>query len=204
MGNSVSSWSAPEAHKLPISFVDFNDEAPHALELQRYIAIFFLALGILLVITKTKTWLKASRSRAHHTYEKPLWYPHKDPILGLDTLLNLARAVNNHRFLEFTAELISRFGGTVTYLSLGQEAVYTIDPANLHTMLADRTSFHDFGHGPTRRKDFQPLFGNGIFNSDGALWKVRLKPVSCKWGGSNAPGRPSSTIAGHCDPFCLM
>jgi cytochrome P450 len=80
--------------------------------------------------------------------------------------------------LEFTAELISRFGGTVTYLSLGRQAVYTIDPANLHTMLADRTRFQDFGHGPTRKKGLQPLFGNGIFNSDGAVWKVRLKAFS--------------------------
>jgi hypothetical protein len=130
---------------------------------------------IIIVVAKPKTWFKIARSQALHAYNKPLWYPHKDPILGLDILLDLARAIYNHRFLAFTAELISRFGGTVTYLSLGRQAVYTIDPANLHTMLADRIRFQDFGLGPTRKKSLQPLFGNGIFNSDGAVWKVGLK-----------------------------
>ncbi|KAJ5151382.1 cytochrome P450 [Penicillium canariense] len=47
-------------------------------------------------------------------------------------------------------------------------------------MLTDRTRFQDFGLGPTRKKGLQPLFGNGIFNSDGAVWKRHrsiLRPI---------------------------
>lgn len=143
--------------------------------------LFFclFSLGFFLMVTKPKTWIKEICSPVFHTCKEPLWYPHKDPILGLDILFGLARAVYNHRFLEFTAELITRFDGTITYLSLGRQAVYTVDPVNLHTMLSDRSRFQDFGLGPTRKKSLQPLFGSGIFNSDGAVWKVCLKSFSC-------------------------
>ncbi|KAL2830860.1 cytochrome P450 [Aspergillus cavernicola] len=116
------------------------------------------------------TWFNTAPSSALRTHESPRWYPHKDPILGLDVLYDLAMAVFNHRFLEFTAELISRYGGTITYLTLGRQAIYTIDPVNVHAMLTDRTRYQDFGVG-SRKQSLKPLLGSGIFTSDGAIWK---------------------------------
>ncbi|KAL2869910.1 cytochrome P450 [Aspergillus lucknowensis] len=143
-------------------------------------------LAIFLSITLPKTqFQRKPSSPSPHTHAPPRWYPHKDPILGLDVLFDIAQSVYNHKFLTFTADLINRFNGTITYLSLGRQAVYTIDPANVHAMLADRTRCQDFGLGPTRRKNWKPLFGSGIFNSDGAVWKHHrstLRPVLSRAG----------------------
>ncbi|KAH8704943.1 cytochrome P450 [Talaromyces proteolyticus] len=180
MDNSSLASSAFVALRPLTSSVGNNYEFLPSVNRLSSLSIFVISLGIFLALTKSKIWLNKTGSPALSTYEKPLWYPHKDPILGLDVLFDLARAVYNHRFLEFTAEMISRFNGTITYLSLGRQAVYTVDPANLHAMLSDRIRFKDFGHGPTRRQSLQPLFGSGIFNSDGAVWKKHrstLRPM---------------------------
>ncbi|KAL4862407.1 cytochrome P450 [Aspergillus spectabilis] len=59
----------------------------------------------------------------------------------------------------------------LTYLSFGQQAVYTVDPVNVHAMLTDRMRHKDFGVGTPRKQSFKPLFGSGIVTSDGAVWK---------------------------------
>lgn len=146
--------------------------------------VSLIPVAIFLLFTLPKTQFQRKPSTSPHTHESPRWYPHKDPVLGLDVLFDIAQSVYNHRFLTFTADLINRFNGTITYLSLGRQAVYTINPANLHAMLADRTRCQDFGLGPTRRQNWKPLFGSGIFNSDGAIWKVSPGYLS-NYGASN-------------------
>jgi hypothetical protein len=118
----------------------------------------------------------AKYRRSQQKLFKPaLWYKHLDPILGLDVLWICAKAVAGNRLLEVTQNLLSPFGRTVSYLHLGRQAVLTIDPVNLKSMLSVR--FADFGLGGTRKNGLQPLFGTGIFNSDGEIWKVG-KPVN--------------------------
>ncbi|KAL9639446.1 MAG: hypothetical protein Q9164_000920 [Protoblastenia rupestris] len=53
----------------------------------------------------------------------------------------------------------------------------TSDPENVQRILA--SGFDDFDHGPTRRNAFGPLFGDGIFATDGAQWseaRALLRP----------------------------
>jgi hypothetical protein len=157
--NNSLLWSAGPG---PIPTVDHAQPVLHPL------IVLLIPVTILLAI------LPSLFQKPPQVYAKPRWYPHKDPILGLDVLFDIAQSVYNHRFLTFTADLINRFNGTITYLSLGRQAVYTIDPANIHAMLVDRTHSQDFGLGPTRRQNWKPLFGSGNFNSDGATWKVNI------------------------------
>jgi hypothetical protein len=56
---------------------------------------------------------------------------------------------------------------------LGKPNFFTADPKNIQAMLA--TQFNDFCLGHTRRDNFMPLLGNGIFTSDG---KVSNPPSS--------------------------
>lgn len=51
---------------------------------------------------------------------------------------------------------------------LGTPNFATVDPKNIQAMLA--TQFNDFCLGHTRRNNFFPLLGNGIFTSDGKSW----------------------------------
>ncbi|KAL3479517.1 cytochrome P450 [Aspergillus californicus] len=173
----TDTWSRPAISSVEVDYqpsLFLNTPSPIT-------AIAFLS-GICFLAIKPKIWFQGwfRWSRGSKWLETdsstpqrhgPRWYPHKDPILGLDVLYSLAIAVFNHRFLEFTAKLISRYGGTITYLTLGRQAVYTIDPVNMHAMLIDRTRSQDFGVGPSRKEGLKPLFGDGIFTSDGAAWK---------------------------------
>ena len=51
---------------------------------------------------------------------------------------------------------------------LGTPNFATVDPKNIQAMLA--TQFNDFCLGHTRKNNFAPLLGHGIFTSDGKSW----------------------------------
>ncbi|MCJ1265891.1 hypothetical protein MMC22_005773 [Lobaria immixta] len=53
--------------------------------------------------------------------------------------------------------------------SLNTTAIFTIDPNNLQAILS--TQFQDFSLGTTRRANFMPFLGHGIFTEDGDEWK---------------------------------
>lgn len=46
--------------------------------------------------------------------------------------------------------------------------VITVEPKNIQAMLA--TQFNDFYIGPARSGGFGPMFGPGIFTTDGERW----------------------------------
>ena len=60
---------------------------------------------------------------------------------------------------------------------MGSETIITNEPENLKALLA--TQFTDFEIGEQRRGNFFPMFGNGIFTSDGKAWehsRAMLRP----------------------------
>ncbi len=126
-------------------------------------AVYFLASSFL-----------ARRYHARKARElgcQPAWErPHRLP-LGIDLLWQVIQAdreqVVPQYFLNFYQQArrptwIQNFLGTMVYV--------TTDPKNIQALLA--TQFHDFEIGELRRKNFFPLFGNGIFTSDGKAWDV--------------------------------
>jgi hypothetical protein len=122
--------------------------------------------------------VKAQRQKLLLIYgcKAPTRYPHSGPPFGLDLLSILAKAVRKHRYLKTTQRLLEKHGNTVEYRILGNAAFITIDPENIKTVIAK-----NFGHyslGKQRKSEFQPFFGNGIFNSDGPVWEVSWKLVS--------------------------
>ena len=58
---------------------------------------------------------------------------------------------------------------TLVVRSLRKDAILTIEPENVKTILA--TKFQDYSLGETRRQAFVPVFGHGIFDTDGAAWE---------------------------------
>lgn len=98
--------------------------------------------------------------------EEPPFQKNRYP-LGID---NIMRALAADKEKLFPIDIIQRTVdvGAITYRysMLGNNNVFTADEKNIQAVLA--TQFSDFDLGPTRRGNFWPLLGNGIFTQDGA------------------------------------
>lgn len=159
---------------VPVLAIPHHDRAPDY-DVTRIGGTLILLITLIIGAQTVSTLLGGRNGLLQQDSKNPikrtLWYNHKDPILGLDILWRSAVAVHQGVLLEMTRAIIAPFGRTVSYLSLGRHAVLTIDPVNLKAMLSQR--FADYSLGGARKNGLQPLFGNGIFNSDGSTWKVR-------------------------------
>ena len=91
--------------------------------------------------------------------------PIKEPFLGLDFLWETLRAAKEGRYLPFIWERFQKCGNTFVTRRLLYETVHTIDPDNLKHILS--TDFHSFRLSDVRVKAMGPLFGNGIFTTEG-------------------------------------
>ncbi|KAG6180225.1 hypothetical protein E4U27_002898 [Claviceps purpurea] len=91
----------------------------------------------------------------------------KEPILGLDLTRKQLRAAKAHKTLEEATERFKKYGNTFRSRQFLQSTIMTIEPDNIKTVLA--LKFDDYGIGH-RLKDFGPLLGSGIFDTDGQHW----------------------------------
>ncbi|KAL4203313.1 hypothetical protein AMTRI_Chr01g103410 [Amborella trichopoda] len=100
--------------------------------------------------------------------------PKAYPILG-----NLIEFVlNRHRFLEWMTEMLSRSPTqTVTLRRLGGvRGIVTANPLNVEYML--KNNFENYPKGPKFISLLHDFIGDGIFNSDGDMWKIQRKMAS--------------------------
>ncbi|KAL6231345.1 hypothetical protein BDW75DRAFT_243987 [Aspergillus navahoensis] len=91
----------------------------------------------------------------------------KDPFLGLDTIPGTIRAIRGHRILQRGCELFREYGNTSRVKELHRNAILTIEPENIKTILSLRFADYGISH---RLKPFKPLLGEGIFTTDGEHW----------------------------------
>lgn len=97
-------------------------------------------------------------------------------IYGIRTFLDLIKAMDETRLVEYISDRYDEHGYTFEQSVFGDSAVSTAEPENLKALLA--TQFNDFCLG-TRRREFYPTLGDGIFTLDGAGWahsRAMLKP----------------------------
>jgi len=99
-------------------------------------------------------------------------YPHKDPVFGVEMFFRNLRLSKNGGFLE---DLRNRYEKTVgaytfTQLTLGERMILTAEPENIKAVLA--TQFKDFELPPRRKAALHPIFGHGIFTTDGGEWEA--------------------------------
>ncbi|KAL6009895.1 hypothetical protein ACLOJK_000326 [Asimina triloba] len=85
---------------------------------------------------------------------------------------------NRHRLLEWTTEVLAEQPTqTVTYHRPGTVwGVVTANPKNVEYAL--KTHFENFPKGRYFISTLEDFLGQGIFNSDGHLWKVQRKTAS--------------------------
>ncbi len=95
--------------------------------------------------------------------------PLKDPFLGLDFVYKTIQNAKQYRYLDGTNERFKAYGITYASKHLHYATIHTIDPANIQHVLATR--FEDFKLSSFRVDAMVPLFGRGIFTTDGHSWK---------------------------------
>ncbi|KAF9926716.1 hypothetical protein FBU30_003748 [Linnemannia zychae] len=85
---------------------------------------------------------------------------------------------NRNRFLESLVEgfeLMNTDTMSTTILGMGQ-VIAINDPVNLEHIM--KTNFENYEKGYILNSTMSQILGNGIFNSDGSLWKMHRKTAS--------------------------
>ena len=90
-------------------------------------------------------------------------------ILGIKGLLENLDKARNHQLLDHNRSRFQKLGNTFRIKIMTDDLIMTCEPKNIQTILA--LSFDHWALGPKRRRTFDPLFGAGIFTTDGAAWK---------------------------------
>jgi hypothetical protein len=102
---------------------------------------------------------------------EPAWERKGRLPLGADLTWEVIQADKKNIVPNYFVDLHKRLGKTTwTQNMLGKYGHVTTDPKNIQAVLA--TQFNDFELGPIRRSNFFPMFGNGIFTTDGKAWYV--------------------------------
>jgi len=138
------------------------------------IAVVVLS-GTYLIYTVTRRSIRAYRRAIFKKKNgcKPVpFFPHKDPIFGLDFFIEGSKLLKTGKFLPRTQErwsLVNNGVYTYSHLVLGNRLIVTIEPENIKTILA--TQFKNFQMPRTRLDNFVPFLGHGIFTTDGKEWE---------------------------------
>lgn len=94
----------------------------------------------------------------------------KDPLFSFDAMIGNYQALKEHRLVDFWCGWLAENNAHTVWTKLmGTKIFLTDDPENIKTILA--TSFHDYSVGHERIKALSALIGQGIFTSDGPVWK---------------------------------
>ncbi|KAL8692138.1 MAG: hypothetical protein Q9218_002780 [Villophora microphyllina] len=96
-------------------------------------------------------------------------YPYKYPF-GFGIILEEFKHIKEHTALQRYQERFTELGRT-TYSArfLWLPLIFTCEPENVKAILA--TDFTSYSVGEDRKKQLRPIFGDGIFTSDGAAWQ---------------------------------
>ncbi|KAK8906685.1 hypothetical protein ACHAPF_006905 [Botrytis cinerea] len=120
-----------------------------------------------ILVTWTRSRRAAEAIRVHGCRSIPKvqsW----DPILGLDTFIQIQKADAAGRRSEAYGALHRKYGQTFLVNSLGKE-LQTSQPENIQAICT--SSFNDWGVGFMRGTIGLPFLGRGIFTEDGEFWK---------------------------------
>ncbi|XP_024543474.1 cytochrome P450 704B1 [Selaginella moellendorffii] len=123
---------------------------------------------ILLGLLAFASWCAIHRIRQIGTPGFKTW-----PLIGV----TLEVAANYHRIYDWLSWNF-RVKETMTMSATmpGRSYVFTVDPANVEHIL--KTNFANYPKGEEFHEIFEPLLGNGIFNSDGEPWRIQRKTAS--------------------------
>ncbi|KAL9601758.1 MAG: hypothetical protein Q9179_002758 [Wetmoreana sp. 5 TL-2023] len=109
------------------------------------------------VVKRLASLCKYEKAIQDNHCAKPCKYPHKDPFLGLDLFLEIAKAFRNGSFLETNRHHFDLYGTTFEANLWGVRVIKTIQPEIMEAVYA--TFFKNFGLQPLRLDVGGPFFG---------------------------------------------
>lgn len=130
------------------------------------------------IFARVQLYLSRQAFIKQHGCKKPRCrVPLKDPFLAIDFVWKTIQNAKQDRYLEGTYERFKQYGATFAAKHMNYPTIHTIEPANIKQVLA--TGFDDFKLSSFRVDAMVPLFGKGIFTTDGKLWshsRALLRP----------------------------
>lgn len=142
--------------------------------------VIALTLFLLLYVTSwLSIYVRRRRTIRKHGCLSPPSIQQRDPIFGLDMILQLVWALKENRRNKSIRQLFSKYGTTFQSTSwLSSTKIYTIEPKNLHAVFT--ADFSSWGVQPMRLFAFEPFVGKGIMGTDGPYWehsRALIKPT---------------------------
>ncbi|KAL4254489.1 cytochrome P450 family protein [Abortiporus biennis] len=128
--------------------------------------IFSLPIALSLSVR----WLEFQARReaaAHGAVLAPAVY--SNVPFGLDIAKKVKHSFENDFFLNHVFEWIQVYGPTFSTGLFGEKRYFTVEPDHIKSILA--TDFNNFAKGGVVKFQMQALFGDGVFNADGDVWK---------------------------------
>lgn len=172
LGVPLSIWAVERAYTGLIA----NNSSPR-------ISSFLLLAGVATVALRTS--LSLINSYRFECRRRALgcgvvrFYPHKDPILGLDAFVKVLRAFGGHVLYDFYLRNFEKYGNTHYLLTLGNKMLMTNDAENIKIMLGPKMD--DWTIGGPRLNVALPVLGpNSIFCTVGEAWqetRALLRPA---------------------------
>ena len=104
--------------------------------------------------------------------------PQKDPIFGLDLVLQDVKIHREHRRASALKQRFETYGYTYDCKFFGTRMIWTADPMNIQSVYS--TDFTSFGVEPFRFFAFEPFLGKGVMDTDGHTWersRALMKPM---------------------------
>lgn len=140
-----------------------------------------LLVSILCALPQLKRYHRRQAAARDLGCLPPTYAQQRDPIFGLDVVLQLLEALRNGRRNVSLGSLFQKYGHTFQINSWGGNKIFTIEPKNLQAVLA--TDFASWGIEPLRLFAFEPFVGKGIMCCDGNFWehsRALIKPTFAK------------------------
>lgn len=137
---------------------------------------YMLLLAVLLSLvlaSRSFTTLRAAR----HVHLVTRKYPHLDPFLGLDLIVQIWRDFCRGELSEGLRRRHATYGRTFLTRNLGSDCVYTMDPDNIRTITT--LGFENFGKAGWTAEAAKHV-GEGVLMNEGRAWKhsrAMLKPI---------------------------
>jgi cytochrome P450 len=95
--------------------------------------------------------------------------------MGYDHYRETVKARVEGRLIRVLQLLYHKYGKTFQAIFLGVDVIYTSDPVNIQAI--NTTEFNSFHVSPLRRPANGDWVGEGIFVSDGHVWKQARKII---------------------------
>ncbi|KAF1814782.1 putative cytochrome P450 alkane hydroxylase [Eremomyces bilateralis CBS 781.70] len=128
------------------------------------------------IVGRIQRYFRRKAFAAEHGCRPPTSVPKEiNDVLGLNSVRKNMAAAKNKKFLESGKERFDKYGHTYWINVLGRKMIMTREKENVKAILHDQ--FGDFELN--RLHTLGPLFGIGIFTTDGPAWKhsrAMIKP----------------------------